>query len=590
MKKFRINTRKGVSWMMCAALLSLMLSNIADATDQPTAAYYETRQITEGVMISGVKSNVRKGPGTEYSLITRMDTNETCTVLGEENGWYKIEFDGYEGYILKDFLEVRTYETEVAVIVEEPLDAEISALVTPRLMERKETFSLQGVLQSNIPMTGVTVSVTNLRTMAEEMTGSVSFVHDDNVCEYDLLGMDNKLQFRKLSAGEKRLSIIVSSANDRQTVLEEDFYVIDECGELTSMTKECDFHASSGNAGRATDGHFNTAWTPEKAGDTLTIDLPEGRVGQTLTLDWSQVPDAYTVEMKDHSGAILRSVQEDATDNMLSFCYNIQGASQVVVRVGGASAGVSEACVYEQGKTSELIQDWEPLSDHVDMMVFAAHAGDEFLFFGGAVPFAAAEGKEVAVVYMADCGRQRMAEAMDGLWSVGVKAHPYCLYLENGEPDAYEDAIDMWGLEELYELLVEQIRKYKPSVVLTHDIEGEDGDNQHKLTSAAVRRAVLLAADPGVYPESYDKYGVWDVPKTYIHKYEGNVLEIDSERIMPNGWTAQEMLQIGLSKNVILWKRYDMDDVEKQSPYSFGLIRQTVGEDVEKNSFFENLN
>jgi len=222
------------------------------------------------------------------------------------------------------------------------------------------------------------------------------------------------------------------------------------------------------------------------------------------------------------------------------------------------------------------------------MMVFAAHAGDEFLFFGGAVPFAAAEGREVAVVYLADCGRQRMAEAMEGLWSVGVKAHPYCLYLENDEPRAYEDAVDLWGLEELYELLVEQIRKYKPSVILTHDIEGED-DNQHKLTSAAVRRAVLLAADPGVYPASYDKYGVWDVPKTYIHKYEGNVLEINPDQLMANGWTAGEMLEIGFSKNIILWEDNDMDDIEEQSPYLFGMIRQTVGDDVLKNSFFENL-
>ena len=588
MKVSGFNLKKSIAKTLSMVLAALLFCSAAFATDQPTAAYYETQQVTAGVMISEAEANVRKGPGKDYGVITRMDTGETCTVLGEENGWYKISFEGYEGYILKDFIEVRTYETEVAIIVEDPLEVEVTDLVTPRVMVRKETFSLRGVLHSNIPLTGVTVSVMNLRTMAEEMTGSAVLSHSENIYDYDLISLDDSLRFRKLTAGEKRLTITAHSSNDQQTVLEEDFYVLDECDELPSMTERCDVDASAGNEGRATDGRFNTAWEPEKAGDTLTITLPEDQSGQTMTIDWSRVPEAYSVELRDRSGAMLKNMKEDDTDDMVSFRYDIRNAAQIVIRVGGSAAGISEVRVYEQGKTSELVQDWKPLSDQVDMMVFAAHAGDEFLFFGGAVPFAAAEGREVAVVYLADCGRQRMAEAMEGLWSVGVKAHPYCLYLENDEPRAYEDAIDLWGLEELYELLVEQIRKYKPSVILTHDIEGED-DNQHKLTSAAVRRAVLLAADPGVYPASYDKYGVWDVPKTYIHKYEGNVLEINPDQLLANGWTAGEMLEIGFSKNIILWEDNDMDDIEEQSPYLFGMIRQTVGDDVLKNSFFENL-
>lgn len=588
MKEFRINLKKSMMKALCMMLAALLFCSAALATDQPTSAHYETQMVTEGVMVSEAEANVRKGPGKDYGVITRMDTGETCTVLEEENGWYKISFKGYEGYILKDFIEVRTYETEVAVIVEDPLEVEVTELETPRVMVRKETFSLRGVLHSNIPLTGVTVSVVNLRSMTEEMSGSAALSHSENIYEYDLIGLDDSLRFRKLTAGEKRLTITAHSANDQQKVLEEDFYVLDECDDLLSMTKDCEFDSNSGGEGRAADGRFNTAWAPTGAGDTLTITLPEEKSGQTLTVDWSVPPEKYTVELRDRSGAMLKSFNEEDVENMLSFNYDIRNAAQIVIRAGGSSAGISEVRVYEQGKTSELVQNWEPLSENVDMMVFAAHAGDEFLFFGGAVPFAAAEGKEVAVVYLADCGRQRMAEAMDGLWSVGVKAHPYCLYLENDEPRAYEDAIDLWGLEPLYELLVEQIRKYKPSVILTHDIEGED-DNQHKLTSAAVRRAVLLAADPGVYPESYDKYGVWDVPKMYIHKYEGNVLTIDPDRMMANGWTAGEMLEIGFAKNVILWEDNDMGDIEEQSPYQFGMIRQTVGDDVMKNSFFENL-
>ncbi len=572
--------------MLCAMACAALYPMTAGATDKATPAYYETRMVTRGVMISEVESNVRKGPGTDYDRITSMDTGETCEVLGEDNGWYHIVYKGREGYILKDFLSVSTAEEEVEKIIEQPLSSSISGLVTPRVMQRRATFSLEGVVQSNLPLVGVSVSVVNLRTLEEETSASATFSREEQVYEYDLLRLDEDLKFRRLSAGEKRLTITVQSANERQTVAQEDFYVLGECVEPVSMTESCDFSDRA-----VTDGKYRTAWTPSGAGDALTISIPEGRTAQRLTLEWTSVPGAFTVEMRDGAENILGTVEESGGSGMVAFSYETGAARKIVVRAGESGAGICEARVYEQGKTPEAVQNWQQLGDKVDMMMIAAHQGDELLFFGGALPYAVSEGRQVAVVYMADCGRQRYAEALDGLWAVGVRQHPICMGLPNKAVRAYEDAIDLWGLEETYEKLVTLIRQYKPEVIVTHDIEGEDGDNQHKLTSATVRRAVLLAADPEMYPESYELYGAWDVKKTYIHRYEGNVLTLDMDSRLNNlnGWTAQELLSIAYSKHRTLMDDFSLAEGAEYDHRSFGLIRTTVGDDVQKNSFFENV-
>ena len=123
-------------------------------------------------------------------------------------------------------------------------------------------------------------------------------------------------------------------------------------------------------------------------------------------------------------------------------------------------------------------------------------------------------------------------------------------------------------------------------------MEGENGDEQHKLTSFALRRAVLLATDPEIYPASAQEYGVWDVLKTYIHRYEGNVLAFDPEAPVEalRGWSLREMTELAYSKYLIVQDDFDLEDGEEYSPYSYGVVRSVIeADDVEKNAFFENI-
>lgn len=61
--------------------------------------------------VAGGTINVRKGPGTDYGKITSVRSGKSVEILGEENGWYKLSFDGTTGYIRGDFVMETSSET-----------------------------------------------------------------------------------------------------------------------------------------------------------------------------------------------------------------------------------------------------------------------------------------------------------------------------------------------------------------------------------------------------------------------------------------------------------------------------------------------
>lgn len=52
--------------------------------------------------------NIRSGPGTENSVVASASNGSQVTVVGEENGWYRVRYNGsQEGYVRKDFVSAR---------------------------------------------------------------------------------------------------------------------------------------------------------------------------------------------------------------------------------------------------------------------------------------------------------------------------------------------------------------------------------------------------------------------------------------------------------------------------------------------------
>ena len=68
-------------------------------------------EIKEGT-VYGVSTNlnVRTGPGTSYQVIGYLLSGDKVKILGEENGWYKVQFNAStgtkKGYVSKDYIKV----------------------------------------------------------------------------------------------------------------------------------------------------------------------------------------------------------------------------------------------------------------------------------------------------------------------------------------------------------------------------------------------------------------------------------------------------------------------------------------------------
>mgnify|MGYP000772543814 FL=1 len=184
------------------------------------------------------------------------------------------------------------------------------------------------------------------------------------------------------------------------------------------------------------------------------------------------------------------------------------------------------------------MQVWEKPCTDADILVFSTHADDEILFLGGVLAtYAGQQGLNVQVAYMTNYwngATVREHEKLDGLWESGVKHYPV-----NGEfDDIYatdlNGAMSVYSYDDVLGYVTEQIRRFKPLVVVTQDINGEYGHGGHMLLAKAVCEAADNSGTASFKQESADKYGAWDVPKTYIHLYGENKIRMDLRQPLSN--------------------------------------------------------
>lgn len=63
---------------------------------------------------SGVDLNFRSGPNTDYSIIGELSEGTSVTILSENNGWYKINYDGTVGYVYSDYISIGSATSNVS--------------------------------------------------------------------------------------------------------------------------------------------------------------------------------------------------------------------------------------------------------------------------------------------------------------------------------------------------------------------------------------------------------------------------------------------------------------------------------------------
>lgn len=257
--------------------------------------------------------------------------------------------------------------------------------------------------------------------------------------------------------------------------------------------------------------------------------------------------------------------------------------------MGTEDAEVSEISLYTRGTAPEGIQDWQEPCDTADILVFPTHSDDDVLFFGGVIShYAIEKGLTVQTAFMTDhvYAPIRNNERLDGLWELGVHCYPVVGTAMDYSAKSIAEAHVAHRNDDILGWQVEQIRRFRPLVILGHDLKGEYGHAQHILNAQYLVQAVELAADPEQYPESARKYGTWATPKLYLHLYEENPLLFDVNTPLEKDPAGRTPMAIAEAAYRYHGSQKSCTFAVTQNPGSplacnrFGLYRTLVGYDT----------
>ncbi len=365
-------------------------------------------------------------------------------------------------------------------------------------------------------------------------------------------------------------------------------YTIQIYGDIASeITKKCDI-SSDKVIDNMLDNRYSTGALLSEE-DYLNIKSDENI--KAVYILWDSLPEHFSV--KDDSENLISDYK--ISDNI--FLHQLirvkQDTKGLSINIDKGNCKIAEIHVFGDGFLPDWVQDWKEPYKKADMLLIPTHADDEHLFFGGAMPYYAGELKlKVQVAYLTNHYNFRVHELLNGLWTVGIRAYPVISDFYDYYASSLEEAKDLYDENEILAFQVELLRRFKPYVVIGHDLNGEYGHGVHMLNAYTLIDALSLSNDSSSFTESAQKYGLWDVPKCYLHLYKENKLSMnwDSPLRRFNKKTAFQMAEIGFSKHVSQTEFFSVGKKGVFDCRAFGLYRSTVGEDKVKNDFFENIN
>ena len=286
------------------------------------------------------------------------------------------------------------------------------------------------------------------------------------------------------------------------------------------ITDQCTFRLSAlqANARKIKDGAYTTYWDSYTCSNPwVTIHSKEPMYG--LYLCFRKLPDSFEIQAPGTEEGTWVTLTEGDARFHHSF-YPLEGLTDLRIwstQEDAHQMGFNEIFVFGEGEIPDWVQRWEPQEEKADILFLVAHPDDEILFFGGAIPTYAAQGKRVVVAYLSYSNKTRRSESLNGLWTMGVRHYPEFGSFRDSYSSKAAVAYKRLGESNVLAWVAELFRKYRPEVVLTHDMSGEYGHGQHRMLADAAVRCYDLAADPEKYPESAAAYGPWQVKKLYLH-------------------------------------------------------------------------
>jgi len=246
------------------------------------------------------------------------------------------------------------------------------------------------------------------------------------------------------------------------------------------------------------------------------------------------------------------------------------------------------------------------------VMIVIAHPDDE-AYFPGLLPYLCLVRKLPVVFVVMTSGeagitppgnRELREEEMRRACRIyGMPNEPgFARFADGAYLGTLEDNWKLWGGEDKAAAwLVQQIRRYRPEVIVTHALDGEYGHPNHVGTALSVTKAFAGASDPVAYPLAPAEVrntnmsgglAPWAPKKLYVHRWATRPLEFRQDVPLPGG-NGQTCLQLGnLGGRQHVSQGYgDKDIAELDGPAltKFGLYATTVGPDEKGGDLLEHI-
>lgn len=258
----------------------------------------------------------------------------------------------------------------------------------------------------------------------------------------------------------------------------------------------------------------------------LSVSWDESLPVSRFCVYFASLPKAYTVSRYSFLDELIDS--RTIEGGRMTPVFELEAGTGRIELRSDYNMDIVQARVYGEGTLPEPYQPFCDVPDKLDYLIVSTHPDDDVLFMGAIVPlFGVDKGYEGAIAYMTTGLRDRIAEALNGAWAMGLKNYPFFASFPDIWEGAPESEKQTFVYQDVVTYLVRLYRKHRPSVVFSHDLEGEYGHWQHKLVARAVLEACSLAADAGFDSASAESLGVWQVAKCYLHLYSENAIKLD---------------------------------------------------------------
>lgn len=363
------------------------------------------------------------------------------------------------------------------------------------------------------------------------------------------------------------------------------------------MTKDCTLSSvGKKTLNNMTDGRYTSYWSSSTNRNAyLDIEAPQGQKMGSVYIQFFENAAPFDVQTPDEAGN-WQTISTYETGFLAQYVPLDAGYEKIRIRPKDAQGRlfIIELHVFAEGDAPDWVQKWEPTLEKADLLALAAHPDDEILFLGGTIPYYAGEKKmKVQVAYLVPTTSFRRLELLDGLWLCGVKNYPIIGHF----PDKYQSHLSEmyeqkgWSRQAVVRYVVGVYRACRPDVVVTQDVNGEYGHGAHRAVADAAQAAIALAADEN-NQEKMTHSEPWQVKKLYLHLYEQNPVKMDWRKPLAafGGQTAFDLASRAFECHISQQRTdYHVEDFGPYDSSKFGLAYSAVGEDVQKDDFFENL-